>query len=309
MTWFGGIRLRGVRFAPPDDSSGGTESEQALDNLIGDQTLPEGDVETAPETTETKSETKPEAKAEDSRYEDMQRRLAEMEETNATLRAENAIHRTRASQPPSRPASAEAEDEDGELPDDDTFRQMAQKTPVRAVETVVERAVRRATRDLEKRLRGEMRGASTLERVRQRALADYGEYLVDNDFVQAAEAEYAALRDEDGKNRPQDIYTAYATAYANMVRSGKQPKRKNGNGGGPTEGLRERTRRATSTDIGSGTPASAAGKLTPFDQDFRTERELAGARASAKKFGMTLEQFKKSYNEEKGRNPHYGSGI
>lgn len=289
----------------PDENEDKTAQDQALENLIGDES-----VETVrePETKVDPPRTEPVEKPEDSRYTEMMSRLARMEEQNAELRAENAVHRASRGAAAVRTTPVEQPAVEEDDPDDDTFREQAKTAPVRAIRTIVDRAVKRAVRETEQRLEGRLGAQTANERYRQRTLAEYGDALSSNrDLAAAAEAEYAALADERGGHRPADMYTAVATAYATLVRTGKI-KPTNGNGGGDAQPLRERVRQPTAPNADSGRSGPDAQPQTPFQRDFRTEAELRGARASAKKFNLTMEQFIKSYNEEAKGNPNYGTG-
>jgi hypothetical protein len=286
---------------PPDE-------EEMLDGLVGadfesDDDLPLVDPE-SPAPTASQA-----APPEDPRFDELSARQQALDDANREIRAENAVLRTQLAVRQQAPPQPDPEDA---LPDDETFRSLAKEKPVDAIARVVQGILRKTLREERGYVDARLAGQTQAERIRQRVLTEFPEILTNKDLQQEAESLYAELG-SGGGNRPMDMYSAVASAHSRLVRSGRLQLDRGAASQAPAAeaggGLRERVLRTVpAPSDGSGPAASAGAATTPFERDFSDSRQQAAVRKTCKQLGISVDAFKKNYNEMKKADPYYGTG-
>jgi hypothetical protein len=165
----------------------------------------------------------------------------------------------------------------------------------KGIAQAVEKATKTATKQSSAQLQEQNKRASLQEADQQKTLVEYGAFLSDENFKSLAGQYYADLT-KDKEWVPNAIFTAAALAHSQMVRAGKLMV--------PGKVTAMKTKKPSNQML-------AASTVTPgesgVEKEFSAE-QLKAVDKVCKDWGLTREQYFKSYQDQKKKDPMYGTG-
>lgn len=236
----------------------------------------------------------------------LEARLAALEARSRELEMENGYLRGAISQ--RQPAEPEAPPTPEELDEAALLRGLQNPaTTVATLRKFVDHTADRLRQELSSQVRETSELTDSLAKDREMAVARYPEITTNAEFGQLATQIHQSMTQAAGRKFPGSLTLAAGYARAELARLGKMPPL-----GAPAAAAtptqpRSNVRRINTPLVrGSGQPPGGGGTKDPLAGWSKEDREAA--QKTADKFGITLEDFARNFNEAKKGSSNYGVG-